>query len=167
MEEVRNIVTSGLAIRKEKHIKVRQPLAKLTLRQIRNSKSEIPNELLNLIKEELNVKEVIYSQDQKEAVSYDLELTQTLKDEGYARELIRQIQDMRKEFGYKFDDKVRCQWQSDDKDLQRVMQNWGDEIKKDTVSKDLIEKSKSNEVFDIEKETQLAPNQKIWIGIRE
>jgi len=172
MGEVKNIVTQGLAIRKEKQIKVRQPLALLTI----NRGEKFDPGLEDLIKEELNVKEInydstqgpsSYKENQKELLVYDLELTQALVDEGLAREIVRQIQDIRKEAGYKFDQEIYCQWHSDSEDLKRVIKNWGGEIKKDTILRELEEKQHDNEVYDIEKEMELAPNKKIWLGVKK
>ncbi len=56
MEEVRKIVSLGLEARQKAGIKVRQPLQKLT-----TNNSQLTNEYVELIKDELNVKEVEFS----------------------------------------------------------------------------------------------------------
>ena len=61
MDEIRNIVTLGLAQRKEKQIKVRQPLRAVHL----GLSNEFPEDLEVLIQGELNVKEVVYDKSQK------------------------------------------------------------------------------------------------------
>ncbi|OGN22573.1 MAG: hypothetical protein A2918_02315 [Candidatus Yanofskybacteria bacterium RIFCSPLOWO2_01_FULL_42_49] len=180
MDKVREIVTAGLALRKEKQIKVRQPLAKLVLGKLEtlnskletNSKFKIQNskprkELLDLIRQELNVKEVVYDESQKEEMTLDLELSTALIHEGYARELMRQIQDMRKEAKYRLDDKVFCQWHSDDGGLSEAIRQFSDEIKKEVLLSEFKNSPHDDKAYDIEKETELVPGKKIWAGVRK
>ncbi len=98
MQNVRNVVTLALAERAEKGIRVRQPLASL---KIRNLKSEIRNDekLLELIKDEVNVKEVIFDQNIEKEVELDIAITEELKKEGQDRELIRTFNVLRKDNG--------------------------------------------------------------------
>ncbi len=165
MDEVRNIVTAGLAIRKEKQLKVRQPLAKLTLRSYQLPVTSY--QLLDLVKEELNVKEVVLNKDQKEEVILDTELSPALIGEGYARELIRQIQDMRKEAKYKLDEKIFGQWHSDDGEVSGAIHEWTEEIKREALLKELVSGPKGKKTYDVEKEFELAPQRKIWVGVRK
>ncbi|PIR71631.1 MAG: isoleucine--tRNA ligase, partial [Candidatus Nealsonbacteria bacterium CG10_big_fil_rev_8_21_14_0_10_37_25] len=89
MERVREIVSLTLAARAKAKIKIRQPLAGL---QIANY--ELRNEpgLLELIKEEVNVKKIIFGRSLK----LETKITPELKEEGMIREVIRNIQEMRK-----------------------------------------------------------------------
>jgi isoleucyl-tRNA synthetase len=100
MEEVRKIVSLGLEARAKANIKVRQPLAGL---KIRNPKSEILNksQFTNLIKEEINVKEIVPDTALPTEVELDTTLTPELKEEGMFRELTRFIQEMRKKSGFR------------------------------------------------------------------
>jgi len=161
METVRSIVTAGLALRKEKQVKVRQPLASVSL------KDRFDKDLENLIKEELNVKDIKFAEGQSDLIIYDFELSQALIDEGYARELIRQVQDMRKEAGYKFDQEVHCQWHSDDQDIKRAVGHWTEEIKRETLLHHFAEGPHDDKAYDIEKEFELVANKKIWMGIKK
>jgi len=162
MEEVKNIVTSGLAQRKKKQIKVRQPLRSVTVSASKNYHLDLEK----LILDELNVKEIKYDTSQKELI-LDTELDQSLINEGYARELIRQIQDMRKEAKYSLDDRVYAQWHSSDKELSGAINHWSDEIKKETLLNKFVNSPHDDKVYDIEKEVQIAPGRKVWIGIKK
>ena len=88
--------------RQKDGIKVRQPIASL---KIKNQKSKIKDnkEILNLIKDEVNVKEIIFDDKINPPGGGEIELdtiiTPELKNEGIARELIRNIQDLRKKEG--------------------------------------------------------------------
>ena len=59
-------------------------------------------ELLDLIKEEVNVKEVKFEKGGKEEVILDTKITPALRQEGWVREFIRMIQDARKDAGYEY-----------------------------------------------------------------
>ncbi|MBI4158047.1 MAG: class I tRNA ligase family protein [Candidatus Yanofskybacteria bacterium] len=166
MDKVREVVKAGLALRKEKQIKVRQPLAKLVLGRNQQPTTNNP-QLLDLIKEELNVKEVVYDEGQKEEISLDLELSTALIYEGYARELMRQIQDMRKEAKYRLDDRVFAQWYSDDEGLSEAIRQFSDEIKKEVLLSEFNNSPHDGKAYDIEKETELILGKKIWIGVRK
>ncbi|MEK7080667.1 MAG: isoleucine--tRNA ligase [Patescibacteria group bacterium] len=109
MDEVRTIVNSALAERSAKAIKIRQPLASL---KIRSAKSEILNyeELLELIKEEVNVKEIIFDAKIENKVELDTNITEKLKEEGTVRDIIRQVQEKRKEMGLVPQDKISVQF---------------------------------------------------------
>ncbi|MDO8659990.1 MAG: class I tRNA ligase family protein, partial [Candidatus Parcubacteria bacterium] len=97
METVRNIVTFGLEARQKAGIKVRQPLSKLEI-----IAEELSDEYLEIIKNELNVKEVVYVLKTKigiTKVNLDTDISIELKQEGDYRELARALQDMRKKLG--------------------------------------------------------------------
>lgn len=95
MQETRDIVTLALAMRVEKQIKVKQPLALL---KIKNEKSKIKNneELLDLIKDEINVKEIIFDSNIEKEVELDTNITEELREEGMMREIVRAVQAERK-----------------------------------------------------------------------
>ena len=92
MEAVREIVAEALKLRAAAGIKVRQPLAKL---QITNDKLRRQAELLDLIKDEVNVKEIVFGDE----TDLDTEMTPELREGGFIREFIRNIQEKRRELG--------------------------------------------------------------------
>lgn len=93
MQEVRNTVSLALEKRMTANIKVRQPLAKL---EIRNSKLENKTEYLELIRDEVNIKNIEFNKNLEVEVKLDTEITDELKKEGNARDFIRAVQDLRK-----------------------------------------------------------------------
>jgi len=104
MAFVRNIVNLGHSLRKESQIKVRQPLAKLTVHQ---ADFKLDSDLLDLAKDELNVKEIKINLGAGQIkVELDTKITAELEAEGQAREIIRQIQIERKEQKLNLDDKI-------------------------------------------------------------
>jgi len=99
MQETRQTLAAALAIRAKEGLKVRQPLAELfiTAKDLLKQK-----ELMALIKEEINVKKISSGKELK----FDLNITPELKKEGILREIIRNIQEARKEKDLKPQDKI-------------------------------------------------------------
>ena len=128
MSLLREMVEKGHSQRKAAGIKVRLPLAKF---EIRNLKFEMSEELFKLIKDELNVKEVILETGEgKMKVELDLNITPELKEEGEARDIIRQIQEARKEENCGLSDQI-------DVGLPSWPKKFTEEIKKKTLIKNL------------------------------
>ncbi len=98
MTEVRRLVSVGLEMRAKSSLKVRQPLAKISLK---NESLKERADLLNLIKEELNIKDVIFDASQEGEMILDTVITPELKAEGQLRDLIRSIQELRKTGDFK------------------------------------------------------------------
>jgi len=93
MKLVRKVVEMGLSVRKLQSIKVRQPLASL---HVRSPQDQPGDRLIQLIKDELNVKAVEWGKGEDLGVEYDLTITPQLEAEGKNRELIRSVQEARK-----------------------------------------------------------------------
>lgn len=87
MVAVRQLASKGLELREKAGIKIRQPLASLLV------DTELPAGLSEVLKDELNVKEIKAGS----AVELDTELTPELKEEGMYRDYVRTIQEWRKE----------------------------------------------------------------------
>jgi isoleucyl-tRNA synthetase len=112
MQVVRRFVNMGLAVRAKAGLKVRQPLAELRINE------ELDRELIELIRDEVNVKQInFYSFIEHEAgfttaeegkwmMGLDTRVTEELKLEGQARELIRHIQEMRKKANFEVDNRI-------------------------------------------------------------
>lgn len=127
MSEVRRLVTLSLEQRSKANIKVRQPLARLSIK-----KQQFRTDLLDLIKDEVNVKSVILDLDLETEVELDTVVTDELKREGVARDVIRAIQDLRKKEGLTVGDKVSLLLDSDEKGKELVAAFLSD-IKKVTL----------------------------------
>jgi isoleucyl-tRNA synthetase len=155
MLRVREIVNIGLQLRAKSGVKVRQPLSELRIKNY-----DLKEELLEIIKEEVNVKSVkieeTFEADDVKADSFleniclDLEITPELKLEGQARELIRHIQEMRKEAGYEVDNRIKI-WYAE---KNPVFLKFGDLIARETLADQVLLKS-SAEDTDLEKEIKI------------
>lgn len=102
MENIREIVNLALAERSKQGIKVRQALSSLSVKELKIDKEE----LIELIKEEINVKGIKEDKSISEEVELDTTITPELREEGNVREIIRQIQQMRKDNGFIPDDRI-------------------------------------------------------------
>jgi len=97
MERARKVVTEILRKRQEMKIKVRQPLKKAILSE------KFSDEISELIKEETNIKEILFG----ERFEIDFEIDEKLKEEGIFNEILRNFQEMRKKKKLLPKDKVK------------------------------------------------------------
>ncbi|MEK6861099.1 MAG: isoleucine--tRNA ligase [Nanoarchaeota archaeon] len=116
MSTVKDIVTAILSKREEAKIGIRWPLDHVEI-ETRNSSIIKPIEKFeNLIKSQTNVKKIIILQTEYAGpykLSLDTHITPELEKEGYYRELIRRIQDLRKKAGLKKENKISLYIKSD------------------------------------------------------
>ena len=103
MARTREIISDGLALRMrksdtEEQIKVRQPLAEFVY-----AGDKLPEIYEQMIVDEVNVKKV----NQGKETWLDKNITEVLKKEGFARELIRVVQSARKKAGLNVDDRIK------------------------------------------------------------
>ena len=164
MELVKKIVELGLAKRDETGIKVRQPLKKLIIETHDNEPVQV-EEYIGLIKDEVNVKEVEFVKGKGDlGVKLDTKLTDELKQEGMKREIVRFINNMRKDTGLTIQDNIVIYWQSVNGEIKKAIKNYQDDIIKDTLANKMNEE-KSNEV-DLDKGVKVN-GAEIWLGIKK
>lgn len=91
MNLVRRLISEALEVRAGAGLKVRQPLQTLFVQR------EIKKEYRDMIKDEVNVKEIRIKPDQEKSVDLDTVITPRLQLEGDIRELVRAVQNRRKQ----------------------------------------------------------------------
>ncbi len=155
MEKARDIVTTALAARAKAGIKVRQPLPCLQIRE------KLDRELVGLVKEEINVKKITFGKSFK----LETKITPELREEGMVREVIRQIQEMRKKAGLKPKDKILVRYSGDD-ELNKILIRNKKFILKEAKVKDLMAGDKPKQVFDVERELKV-DQKTIWLAIKK
>lgn len=159
MDHVRSYITEGLAARKNAAIKVRQPLASVQV-----PGKQLPDDLEALIREELNVKAVRYAPG--EPVMLDTAISETLRAEGWAREVMRAIQDMRKEAGCRVTDQVACAWHSTHAGIAAALETHRAMIMMDTGLNEFIQQQQGG-AYAIERTFDLAPGASLWIALKK
>ncbi|VVB74887.1 Isoleucine--tRNA ligase [uncultured archaeon] len=141
MKLVRGIVSKALDERKKANIPVRQALSKLSIPQFKGVK--LTADYLDLIKDELNVKEVVVGKEVAEitsteyAVVLDTKLTPDLLREGISREFIRKVNDARKEMKLTIKDKISVSVEVEDKNVKDSLTQFASEIKQSVQAVEL------------------------------
>jgi len=219
MNLMRDVVNLALSIRSKNKMKVRQPLSSITF--VNKTGVELTDEDLAVISDEVNVKEILITEDYSEfaelavkldskklgpkfkdkvqslivaskkgefelkdgklhiagevleegdfehifkgrgeadnveakddlIVMLDLELTKDLINEGYLRDLIRVVQDHRKEMDYKVDDKIKLYLEVADEEFKAVIEGHFDYLKNEVLAGEIsFEKRGEYRYFDI------------------
>ena len=94
-------------------------------------------------------------------VQLDTEITEELKLEGLAREIVRAIQDRRKKLGFNVEDRIRTHYEADGM-LVRAIERHADYIKNETLSVALD----TGRVDDLDGEQMMIEGEQIWIGLK-
>lgn len=136
MKLAREIVSLALEQRAKSGIKVRQPLPQLKIRDgTALVFAALDDRYVEIIRDEVNVKEVVCDSTLDEPVALDTTITEELAREGAVRELMRVVQEVRKKSGYNPEDRVTLTIQTEHTDVVTAFE---DEIKT-KVGADAIE----------------------------
>lgn len=124
-------VTEGLSERAKNQIKVRQPLQKISI----EGPYDISSELKEIIAEELNVKEVETGVNPSiKKVLLDTKITPKLEQEGMARDVIRSVQNARKNAGLHVDNRIKLGLSSDNASLTKAIESFQEIIFAETLA---------------------------------
>lgn len=152
MSTTRRAVSLALSVRVDKGIKVRQPLQ--TLYVLVTGQDESQNLVSDLVLDEVNVKEVklisasefeklvpaeslVMAEDYFAKILLDTTVTEDLKLEGQAREIVRQLQDLRKQSNLAVNQEVSFAYPNET-EIKKAIEKFGDDIKKKVVAKELV-----------------------------
>ena len=162
MNALRTAVNDGLSKRASEGIKVRQPLAsaKLINTISQDTSAEVAQFLIDIAKDELNVKSVEIvtdseSESAQPSVVYDLTITPELKREGLMREIVRHVQSARKQAGLQIDDRIVLSISSDDSEISQAIGAFADVIKSETLAVELNSVVNESEKYDAKIEGKL------------
>ncbi|GIW66233.1 MAG: hypothetical protein KatS3mg095_0131 [Candidatus Parcubacteria bacterium] len=165
MDEVREITSVILMMRKTNNLKTRQPLQDVYIAK------KIPLEFLDIIKDEVNVKNVYLGepQDKKNYLVVDnpiyiylnKTITPKLKEEGIINDFIRYIQDLRQDLNLIPAKQVDIYLKTST-NLLNIIKNNSKRIEKETNSKIFLAKAKK---FKLEREFNYENFGKVFIWI--
>ena len=169
---VRDVVENGHAMRAKLKLKVRQPLGEMwvsggpsSLSEIwsRGTMTDLSSALSSIISNELNVKKVSFGEPPKwknvavgtidtpgasqvYKVAFDTKLSPELKCEGLRRELVRQVNALRKAQGLTIHDYVRLVYTTESQLLKEVVAKDGELLKKDILAQSISEGTGTHEL---------------------
>lgn len=141
MAMVRQAVELGHSVRKDKQIKVRQPLPQFIIKG-----RALDPEIKTLIQEEVNVKEVIFVETMPQgsefafkesgsvSVALDTTITDELKYEGMIREIVRQINAMRKDASLTIGDTITLYYEILDPELEKIFLHYKSDVCRDVIA---------------------------------
>lgn len=140
MARLREYVNEGLSVRAKNQLKVRQPLASVSIPQ-----NGQVFKYEDILKEELNVKAMNIGD-----FALNLEITPELKREGLMREVVRVVQNARKKAGLNIDDRITLSLKADE-ELAQAIEEYKQLITDETLAKILTNEDYSyNETVKIE-----------------
>jgi isoleucyl-tRNA synthetase len=166
VELTMKISSLGRAARAKAGIKVRQPLAKAVIRVETDEEKKALEKLATEVMEEINVKQLVvlseagerekfpskmpdYSvaNDAKYWVAIGTELRPELVAEGVSRELVRHLQNMRRNAKFDMTDRIITYYQTEEPLISQVIRTFASYIKQETLSEELIDSLSPDETY--------------------
>ncbi|HCB55723.1 MAG: Isoleucine-tRNA ligase [Candidatus Uhrbacteria bacterium GW2011_GWE2_40_58] len=130
MGRVRSMVSRALERRAEAGINVRQALGKMIAFRPSGILSE---ELIEVLKDEVNIHEVQIEKGEY-AVELETTLTPALVREGTIREMIRRINDMRKNQKLTIEDRIELYVESQEEEIKKALEEYEETLLSGTLS---------------------------------
>ncbi len=158
VELAMKISSLGRAARAKAGIKVRQPLGKAVVGVENKEEKKALENLATEVTEEINTKQLVILSEAKEReefaslmpdysvandarywVAISTELTPELIAEGVSRELVRHLQNMRRNAKFDITDHIVTYYQTKESLIKQVINTFTDYIKQETLSQELID----------------------------
>jgi len=166
VELAMKISSLGRAARAKAGIKVRQPVAKAVVMVETKEDKKALEKLANEVMEEINVKQLVVLSEAKERekfpsnmpdysvandaryqVAIHTELPSELIAEGVSRELVRHLQNMRRNAKFDITDHIITYYQTKEPLIKQVINTFADYIKQETLSQELIDGLPPDEAY--------------------
>jgi len=130
MTAVRAVINEGLRQRAAAGVKVRQPLKKISGA---GEQIKIAQKYQDIVLEELHIK-LIEEIPTLDHLLLDTEITDELREEGIMRELVRQIQNARKQAGLEVSDRIALLLETESPEIQQAIDTHLGVIKHETLA---------------------------------
>ena len=129
--------------------KIREEISKLNQMELalKIQSNEIQEIEIEGIKIELNNENLLITMQGKEGFAFagegeigvilDTNITRELKEEGYVREVLSKVQNMRKDNGFEVLDKINL-YVSGNESLEKVIEKYAEQIQKDTLAEKIV-----------------------------
>jgi len=168
VELAMKISSLGRAARARAGVKVRQPLDKAIVGVETGGEKKALKNLATEVMEEINVKQLVVLSEVKEReesrcyrdmpdysvandarywVAISIELTPELIAEGVSRELVRHLQNMRRNARFDITDHITTYYQTKEAFIKQVINTFADYIKQETLSQELIDGLPPDEAY--------------------
>ena len=161
MADARRAVEAGLAARDAARIKVRQPLGSAAL-----PGDPLTEEIAAIVREELNVKKLSFGAPE---VLLDTHITEELRLEGLARDIVRTIQNLRKDSGFEIEDRILTYWEDEIPGhlpqgfVHHAFETWGDYLRAETLSLELVHGIPEG----MEPKEVTIDGEKVWLALKQ
>lgn len=96
-------------------------------------------------------------------VALDTEITDDLRTEGFAREMVRAVQDLRKRAGYQVEDRIVLHCSGPEAVVERILAGHGKGIASETLAVEIVP---AKGAVDQEAVVSLEDEVSVWIGVR-
>ncbi len=159
MALTRQICSLGQAARLQAKQPIKQPLQTVQIRI--EGQHELSDEYLMIIKEELNVKIVTFAdtidssfvivEEKGIQVGLDTTLNEELQLEGKLREVLRALQEARKQNKMEVADEIRLRWYSTDDQINKVFEKFDAQIKAGVKAKSIAKAESADNLTQLEK----------------
>jgi isoleucyl-tRNA synthetase len=166
VELAMKISSLGRAARAKAGIKVRQPLAKAVIRVESDEEKTALKKLATEVMEEINVKQlvVLNRADEQEKslsgmtdfseagdtrywVAIDTELRAELVAEGVSRELVRHLQNMRRNAKFDITDRIVTYYQTEEPLISQVIGAFANYIRQETLSEEIVDGASPDQAY--------------------
>jgi isoleucyl-tRNA synthetase len=118
-------------------------------------------ELEDIIADEVNLKEVVFTEGDSAIIDLDTNVTDELKLEGIAREVVRSIQTLRKKAEFNVEDRIKLYYATESPTLESVFVKMGEMICREVLAQVVMNQKVETECG----EDVTVEGEKIWFGI--
>jgi isoleucyl-tRNA synthetase len=157
MAVARMVVSKSLEEREKAKVPIRQAISKVTVKG-----ADLDRDLHEIVLGEINAKQIIVENGEELSVELDTELTPELIREGILRDLVRKINNQRKEMNLTIKDRIQIAILTDDPEVKESIKQFKQELMTSIQANEIIETSNQAAQKEIEVHGSKI---KVWIEV--